>query len=204
MSKNTVFTSESVSEGHPDKLCDAVSDAILDACLAQDPKSRVACETLAKTGMVVVAGEITTKAIVNYAEVARKAVTEIGYDHQESGFNGNICAVLGDCFNGYAFSILGNLNVAIGFGLDLHLGQRNLIAFGNGRTASQSAVNSGLIGYQLRTGGLADRAHNAHDGAQRVPVLAKAGDKVNLAGVDSNLGGGSQVSFCSHILAPFC
>jgi hypothetical protein len=76
MSKNTVFTSESVSEGHPDKLCDAVSDAILDACLAQDPKSRVACETLAKTGMVVVAGEITTKAIVNYAEVARKAVCE--------------------------------------------------------------------------------------------------------------------------------
>ena len=94
MSKNTVFTSESVSEGHPDKLCDAVSDAILDACLAQDPKSRVACETLAKTGMVVVAGEITTKAIVNYAEVARKAVTEIVYNHQESGFNGNICAVL--------------------------------------------------------------------------------------------------------------
>ena len=94
MSKNTVFTSESVSEGHPDKLCDAVSDAILDACLAQDPKSRVACESLAKTGMVVVAGEITTKAIVNYAEVARKAVVEIGYNHQEAGFNGNICAVL--------------------------------------------------------------------------------------------------------------
>ncbi|HPY62872.1 MAG TPA: methionine adenosyltransferase, partial [Kiritimatiellia bacterium] len=94
MSKNTVFTSESVSEGHPDKLCDAVSDAILDACLAQDPRSRVACETLAKTGMVVVAGEITTKAVVNYAEVARKAVNEIGYNHQEAGFNGNICAVL--------------------------------------------------------------------------------------------------------------
>ena len=94
MSKNTVFTSESVSEGHPDKLCDAVSDAVLDACLAKDPKSRVACETLAKTGMVVVAGEITTKAIVNYAEVARQAVCKIGYDHQDSGFNGNICAVL--------------------------------------------------------------------------------------------------------------
>ena len=76
MSKNTVFTSESVSEGHPDKLCDAVSDAVLDACLAQDPKSRVACETLAKTGMVVVAGEITTKAIVNYADVARAAVMQ--------------------------------------------------------------------------------------------------------------------------------
>ena len=94
MSKNTVFTSESVSEGHPDKLCDAVSDAVLDACLAKDPRSRVACETLAKTGMVVVAGEITTKAIVNYAEVARQAVCKIGYDHQDSGFNGNICAVL--------------------------------------------------------------------------------------------------------------
>jgi len=94
MSKNTVFTSESVSEGHPDKVCDAVSDAILDACLAQDPHSRVACETLAKTGMVVVAGEITTKAVVNYAEVARKAVNDIGYNHQEAGFNGNICAVL--------------------------------------------------------------------------------------------------------------
>ena len=94
MSKNTVFTSESVSEGHPDKVCDAVSDAILDACLAKDPRSRVACETLAKTGMVVVAGEITTKAIVNYADVARKAVVEIGYDHQEAGFNGHICAVL--------------------------------------------------------------------------------------------------------------
>ena len=94
MSKNTVFTSESVSEGHPDKLCDAVSDAVLDACLEQDPKSRVACETLAKTGMVVVAGEITTKAIVNYADVARQAVCKIGYDHQDAGFNGNICAVL--------------------------------------------------------------------------------------------------------------
>ena len=94
MSKNTVFTSESVSEGHPDKLCDAVSDAILDACLAQDPRSRVACESLAKTGMVVVAGEITTKAIVNYAEVARQAVIDIGYSHQETGFNANICAVL--------------------------------------------------------------------------------------------------------------
>ncbi len=88
MSKNTVFTSESVSEGHPDKVCDAVSDAVLDACLAKDPRSRVACETLAKTGMVVVAGEITTKAVVNYAEVARKAVIEIGYNHQEAGFNG--------------------------------------------------------------------------------------------------------------------
>ena len=89
-----VFTSESVSEGHPDKVCDAVSDAILDACLAQDPASRVACETLAKTGLLVVAGEITTKAVVDYAAVARAAVCAIGYDDQKTGFNGNICAVL--------------------------------------------------------------------------------------------------------------
>ena len=89
-----VFTSESVSEGHPDKVCDAVSDAILDACLAQDPRSRVACETLAKTGLLVVAGEITTTAVVDYASVARAAVCNIGYDDQETGFNGNICAVL--------------------------------------------------------------------------------------------------------------
>ncbi len=91
---NFVFTSESVTEGHPDKLCDGVSDAILDALLAQDPKSRVACETLAKTGMVVVAGEITTKAIVNYAEIARKKVEKIGYTHSSMGFDANTCAVL--------------------------------------------------------------------------------------------------------------
>ncbi|HMO50822.1 MAG TPA: methionine adenosyltransferase [Kiritimatiellia bacterium] len=91
---NFVFTSESVTEGHPDKLCDGVSDAILDALLAQDPKSRVACETLAKTGMIVVAGEITTKAIVNYAEIARKKVEKIGYVGSDMGFDANTCAVL--------------------------------------------------------------------------------------------------------------
>ena len=92
--KGPLFTSESVSEGHPDKVCDAVSDAVLDACLAQDPKSRVACETLAKTGMVVIAGEITTKAMVDFSAVARKAVCDIGYDNDAVGFNGNSCAVL--------------------------------------------------------------------------------------------------------------
>jgi len=92
--KDYVFTSESVTEGHPDKVCDGVSDAILDACLAQDPRSRVACETLAKTGMVVVAGEITTKAAVNYADVARAKVKAIGYTDSAIGFDGNTCAVL--------------------------------------------------------------------------------------------------------------
>ena len=91
---NFIFTSESVTEGHPDKLCDGVSDAILDALLAQDPRSRVACETLAKTGMIVVAGEITTKAVVNYAEIARQKVAKIGYVASEMGFDANTCAVL--------------------------------------------------------------------------------------------------------------
>jgi S-adenosylmethionine synthetase len=88
------FTSESVTEGHPDKLCDAVSDAILDAILAQDPKARVACESLAKTGMVVVAGEITTTAWVDMPEIVRRTVKEIGYTDSAMGFDGNTCAVL--------------------------------------------------------------------------------------------------------------
>lgn len=92
--RDFVFTSESVTEGHPDKLCDGVSDAILDAILAQDPKSRVACETLAKTGMVVIAGEITTNAVVDYASIARQKICRIGFNNSEVGFDGNICAVL--------------------------------------------------------------------------------------------------------------
>jgi S-adenosylmethionine synthetase len=92
--KDFLFTSESVSEGHPDKLCDQVSDAVLDAALAQDPDSRVACETLAKTGMVVIAGEITTKAQINYADVARAVVRSIGYTSSELGFDADTCAIL--------------------------------------------------------------------------------------------------------------
>jgi S-adenosylmethionine synthetase len=89
-----MFTSESVSEGHPDKLCDQISDAVLDACLEQDPRSRVACETATKTGFVMLLGEITTKAVINYDELARKVITEIGYDSSEKGFDGNSCGVL--------------------------------------------------------------------------------------------------------------
>jgi S-adenosylmethionine synthetase len=92
--RDFIFTSESVTEGHPDKVCDGVSDAILDALIAKDPKSRVACETLAKTGMVVVAGEITSNATVNYAEVVRRKVCQIGYTDSSIGFDGNTCAVL--------------------------------------------------------------------------------------------------------------
>jgi S-adenosylmethionine synthetase len=89
-----LFTSESVTEGHPDKLCDQVSDAVLDACIAQDPFSRVACETATKTGFVMVLGEITTRAFVNFDDLIRKVVKGIGYDDTSKGFDGNTCGVL--------------------------------------------------------------------------------------------------------------
>lgn len=92
--KDFLFTSESVSEGHPDKLCDQVSDAILDAHLAGDPDCRVACESLAKTGMVVVAGEITSNHKISYTDVVREVVREIGYTDSAMGFDGNTCAIL--------------------------------------------------------------------------------------------------------------
>jgi S-adenosylmethionine synthetase len=88
------FTSESVTEGHPDKLCDQVSDAILDAILTQDRRARVACESLAKTGMVVVAGEITTSARLDFPQIVRETVKEIGYDDSAKGFDADTCAVL--------------------------------------------------------------------------------------------------------------
>ncbi|MFA6163469.1 MAG: methionine adenosyltransferase [Methylobacter sp.] len=94
MSNNFIFTSESVSEGHPDKVADQISDAVLDALLAQDPRSRVACETLVKTGMVILAGEVTTDAWVDLEALVRKVVCEIGYDHGDIGFDGQSCAVL--------------------------------------------------------------------------------------------------------------
>ena len=94
MADNSVFTSESVSEGHPDKLSDQISDAILDALLEQDPDARVACETLVKTGMVVLAGEITSSANIDFEQVCRETIIDVGYDSSEVGFDGASCAVI--------------------------------------------------------------------------------------------------------------
>ena len=94
MREYAVFTSESVSEGHPDKMADQISDAILDAILKEDPYARVACETLVKTGAVVLAGEITTTANVDFEAIVRQTVNEIGYNHSDLGFDGSTCAVL--------------------------------------------------------------------------------------------------------------
>src|SRR6201997_338194 len=94
MTRRYIFSSESVTEGHPDKVCDTISDRILDACLAQDPHSRVACETLAKGNLVVIAGEITTNARFDYLDEVRSAIREIGYIHEESQFHADSCVIV--------------------------------------------------------------------------------------------------------------
>ncbi|MTI64205.1 methionine adenosyltransferase [Methylophaga sp.] len=109
MSSNYLFTSESVSEGHPDKVADQISDAILDEILRQDPKARVACETLIKTGAAIIAGEITTSAWVDLEDVVRKTITDIGYNSSEVGFDGQTCAVM---------SLIGKQSSDIAMGVD--------------------------------------------------------------------------------------
>ncbi|WP_455718784.1 S-adenosylmethionine synthetase N-terminal domain-containing protein, partial [Anaerosporobacter sp.] len=89
-----LFTSESVTEGHPDKICDQISDAVLDALLAQDPMSRVACETAITTGLVLVMGEVTTQGYVDIQKIVRDTIKEIGYDASEKGFDANTCGVI--------------------------------------------------------------------------------------------------------------
>ena len=94
MLNDYIFTSESVTEGHPDKMADQISDAVLDAMLAQDPKSRVACETMITTGLVVLAGEVTSKANIDFQNIVRNKIRDIGYDHSDKGFDCDTCSVM--------------------------------------------------------------------------------------------------------------
>jgi S-adenosylmethionine synthetase len=124
MAGNHLFTSESVSAGHPDKMCDQISDAILDAILEQDTDARVACETMVKTGMVVLAGEITTSAVIDYEKIVRDVVNDIGYNCSDVGFDGSSCAVL---------NALGQQSPDIAMGVD------------RGDKESQGAGDQGLM-----------------------------------------------------------
>jgi S-adenosylmethionine synthetase len=121
-----IFTSESVSEGHPDKVCDQISDAILDSYLAQDPNSRVACETLIKNNTVIVAGEITSNGTPNIEEVIRYTVNEIGYDHDDLGFNGNNCEIQ-NLISKQSLDIAQGVNEGEGEDLDQGAGDQGLM-----------------------------------------------------------------------------
>ncbi|WP_010640427.1 methionine adenosyltransferase [Acidithiobacillus thiooxidans] len=126
MSKSHLFTYESVSEGHPDKVADQISDAILDAILAQDPRGRVAAETLITTGLIVLAGEITTTATVDYADVARQTVRRIGYDSSEMGFDWASCAVM-QTLDKQSPDIAQGVNEGAGLDLDQGAGDQGLM-----------------------------------------------------------------------------
>ena len=117
MSNDYLFTSESVSEGHPDKVADQISDAVLDAILEKDPSARVAAETLCNTGLVVLAGEITTEANVNYIDVARETIKRIGYDNTEYGIDYKGCAVL-VAYDRQSLNIAQGVNEGTGLDLD--------------------------------------------------------------------------------------
>lgn len=121
-----IFTSESVSEGHPDKVADQISDAVLDAILTQDPHARVACETLVTTGLVVIAGEITTHAMIDYNQIARQTVKRIGYDSSEIGFDYHTCSVL-TTFGKQSADIAQGVNEGQGLDLDQGAGDQGLM-----------------------------------------------------------------------------
>lgn len=138
MSKNFIFSSESVTEGHPDKVCDTVSDAILDACLAQDPMSRVACETLVKDNVLALAGEITTGAEINYEEVAREAVRRIGYDKEYAKDTPYSYSSKFDAESLFFMNLLGKQSQDIAQGVDAR-------AAAHKDTAEQGAGDQGIM-----------------------------------------------------------
>lgn len=159
MPKHHLFTSESVSEGHPDKMADQISDAILDAILTQDPHARVACETLTKTGMVMLAGEITTNASINYEQIVRDTVCGIGYTSSDIGFDGKTCAVL---------NALGQQSSDIAMGVDRDVSDRS----------HQGAGDQGLMfGYATRetTGLMPAPIYYAHRLVRQQADVRKAG-----------------------------
>jgi S-adenosylmethionine synthetase len=126
MQKNYLFTSESVSEGHPDKVADQISDSVLDALLARDPASRVACETMVNTGMVVLSGEITSNAFIDYAQIVRETVREIGYTSSAMGFDADTCAVLVS-LDKQSVDIARGVNVGEGLDLDQGAGDQGMM-----------------------------------------------------------------------------